>query len=119
MDTPIDANIRALPEDARPVAESLRAAILRAAPDATEAIKYKMPAFLDGGVAFVYFALWKKHAALYPVYPDAGDLEPLIAPYRDKKDTLHFALNKPIPYALVEKVAGFKLAQKRAAKSGA
>lgn len=118
MDTPIDAYIRALPEEARPIAESLRSAILRAAPDATEAIKYKMPAFLEGGVAFVYFAVWKKHAALYPVYPDAGELEPLIAPYRDKKDTLHFALNKPIPYALVEKVAGFKLAQKRAAKSG-
>jgi uncharacterized protein YdhG (YjbR/CyaY superfamily) len=104
------AYVASLGEPLRDTAEAVRTAILRAAPDADEAIKYGMPAFLYAGEPFLYFAVWKSHVGVYPLYRDAGELEPVVAPYRDKKDTLRFELKRPLPLDVIAAVARYKRA---------
>lgn len=104
----VDAYIRALPPDKRSVAERMRAVIRSTAPEATEAVKYGMPAFLLAGRPFIYFAVWKKHVGVYPIYGASPELEAQIAPYRHKTDTVRFGLDAPIDYALVASLVAFK-----------
>jgi uncharacterized protein YdhG (YjbR/CyaY superfamily) len=107
----VDGYIAALPPEARAVATRLRETITNAVPEATTAIKYDMPAFLVRGRPFLYFAVWKKHVGLYPLYTCEEALERDVAPYRDKKDTLRFPLNEAIPHALIARVAQYKSAR--------
>lgn len=100
----VDAYISGLGEPDRVVAEQVRTLVRNVVPDATEAIKYDMPAFQLNGRSFVYFAVWKKHVGLYPIYRGDFEFEELVAPYRAKKDTLQFALDTPLPVALIERV---------------
>lgn len=60
---------------------------------------------LSSGRDYLYLAGWKQHIGVYPIYPDAGALEPEVAPYRAKKDTLQFRHDQPLPLELVEKLA--------------
>lgn len=75
----------------------------------TEAIKYGMPAFLIGGSAFLYFAVWKKHVGVYPIYGAPPELEAKLAPYRHGKDTVRFSLAGPIDDDLIARLVKLKL----------
>lgn len=97
----IDAYIGALDEPARGMAQALREAILAAAPEAVEAIKYAMPAFKLGGRNAVYFAVWKHHIGLYPVYRGDAAFEAQVGPYRAAKDTVKLMLDRPLPLDLI------------------
>jgi uncharacterized protein YdhG (YjbR/CyaY superfamily) len=61
----IDEYIAASAPEAQAILSRIRKTISAAAPDATETISYRMPAFLLGG-ALVYFAAFKRHIGLYP-----------------------------------------------------
>ena len=78
--------------------EKLRKTIKAAAPDATEAISYQMPAFKDQGRSLVAYAAFKDHCSLFPMstkviaaYKD--ELEPFLA----GKGTIRFRPDKPLP----------------------
>gem|GEM_PF-1132547 len=114
--TTIDDYIRALPNEAQPIARRVRATILEVAPEASEAIKYNMPSFLIDGAPFLYFAMWKKHIGMYPIYVGAAEFEDKIGPYREKKDTVRFLLDRPVPYDLIALLASFKRAHALATK---
>jgi len=101
--TEIDAYIAAAAPAARPVLERIREIAGKAAPNAREAVSYRMPALRGHGM-LIYFAAFKNHIGLYP--PVKGD-EVLIAdlaPYRGPKGNLQFALSQPVPYDLIERV---------------
>ena len=100
----VDAYIDALDGDAKRFAIEFRAIILSATPGITEAISYKMPAFLLDGRYFVYFGSWKQHLGLYPVPVFDGDLETEVGPLRAAKDTVRFMYKDPIPTELVERI---------------
>ena len=57
----------ALPEESRAALERLREMIKAAAPEATEAISYQMPAFKDHGRSLVAYAAFKDHCSLFPM----------------------------------------------------
>lgn len=97
--------IQGLPAEVRAIAEDVRQTILKAAPGCNETVKYQMPGFTRGDRCFIYFAVWKKHVGLYPIYPQAPDLEAEIAPFRVKKDTVQFALTRPLPFDLIARLA--------------
>jgi uncharacterized protein YdhG (YjbR/CyaY superfamily) len=117
----IDEYIAGFPADVQTVLEQVRATVREAAPDAAEAISYRMPAFKSNGVV-LYFAAFKEHIGLYPpLHGDAG-LEKAIKPYAGEKGNLRFPLDQPIPYALIGRIAEFRAKQnaaKAAAKRGA
>jgi uncharacterized protein YdhG (YjbR/CyaY superfamily) len=94
-------------------ATDLRHVILAAAPQAEEAMRYDMPSFRIGTSTFVYFACWKKHVGLYPIYKGGEDFEEEVGPYRAKKDTVQFRYSEPFPNELVTKIVLSQLAKLR------
>ena len=100
----VDRYIASFPPDAAFILERIRETVHKAAPGATEGFKYDMPVFRIGDAYIFYMGGWKKHVGLYPIYPQASELEAKIAPLRSGKDTLKLVYNKPIPYPLVAKL---------------
>ena len=109
----VDEYIAAYPPEVRVVLERIRATIRSAAPDAQEAISYKIPAFKLNG-ALVYFAAFKKHIGLYPPVRGDARLEKAIAPYAGEKGNLRFPLDRPMPFDLIERIVKFRVRQNRA-----
>ena len=101
----VEEYLAALPPEAREALETVRAAVLRGMPGATETIRYGMPAAMLGSRSGLLYAAWKRHAALSPVPVFAGALEAQVAPPRSGKDALHLFYRRPVPEALVERVA--------------
>ncbi|MBK7951917.1 MAG: DUF1801 domain-containing protein [Deltaproteobacteria bacterium] len=108
--TAIDAYIADFEPHVQTILGKVRDAIRRAAPDAAEVISYRMPAFKRSGV-LVYFAAFKNHIGLYPPVKSDAALMKAIAPYAGPKGNLQFPLDRPIPYALITKIAKARRAQ--------
>ena len=89
----------------RGILDSVRAALLRAIPDAEERIRYGMPAVMLGGRYAIHYAGWKKHLGLYPVPPLPDELEQRVAPFRSGADSVTFPYSKPVPFDLIEEIA--------------
>jgi uncharacterized protein YdhG (YjbR/CyaY superfamily) len=98
----IDAYLEKLPSNACGILTRIRDMIAKIAPDALEGIKYSMPTATLFGTNIIYYAAWKRHVALYPIYRGESTFEATIAPYRDKKDTVRFSLSQPVPYDIIE-----------------
>lgn len=83
---------------------TLRQVFFEVLSDTEESIRYKMPAF-KVGKHHLYFAAYKKHIGFYPVY-GLTEIEDEVSEYRAKKtkDSLHFALDKPLPLELIRKI---------------
>jgi uncharacterized protein YdhG (YjbR/CyaY superfamily) len=88
--------------------EILRQLFFEVLPDTEESIRYKMPAF-KVGKHHLYFAAYKKHIGLYPVY-GLTEIEEEVSKYRAKKtkDCLHLMLDKPLPIDLIKKIITLK-----------
>lgn len=88
----------------QPILRKLRATIRRAVPQATECISYRMPAYKLHG-ALVYFAAFKEHIGVFPPVRGTRELIKAIKPYAGPKGNLRFPLAKPIPFALIARIA--------------
>ena len=113
----VDSYLAALPPAQRTVLEKLRATIRAAAPDATEAISYQMPAFKERGRILVYYAAFKDHCSFFPasgaVMEELGDE---LEPYFAGKGTLRFTVDHPMPVRLVKKIVKLRRAEIEAAR---
>jgi len=113
--TTIDEYIALYPPDVQAILQKVRATIRKAVPAAEEAISYRMPAFvLDGHL--VYFGAFKTHIGLYPPVRDAI-LRRETAAYAGERGNLRFPLDKPIPYALIARIAKVRAQECRAKKA--
>ena len=101
----VDDYIRTFPGDVQAVLESIRRTMRTAAPEAVETISYGMPTVSLDGHRLVYFAGWKRHVALYAIGVMDPELEAELQPFRAEKDTVRFALDGPVPYPLIERLA--------------
>jgi uncharacterized protein YdhG (YjbR/CyaY superfamily) len=106
----VEDYIGALPVSAQKFAVDLRETILAVAPNAVEEIRYDMPSFRVGKSTVVYFACWKKHAGLYPIYKGDEAFEAEVGPYRAKKDTVQLLYSEPLPRTLLTKIVRSQLA---------
>ncbi|MEO6218348.1 MAG: DUF1801 domain-containing protein [Sphingomonas sp.] len=109
----IDAYLETLPKRSRKALEQIRERISTAAPDCVEGIKYGMPTATLKGKNIVYYAAWKAHVGLYPIYRGSADFEAALAPYRDKKDTVRFALDRPLPCEIIDLILNTRFAMMR------
>jgi uncharacterized protein YdhG (YjbR/CyaY superfamily) len=105
----VDDYMAGLPEDRRAVMEQLRATMRAAAPDATEAISYNMPALRLHGRFLVSYEAFKRHYSLFP-WSDAmlEELGDALRPYAVGKGTIKFAAEEPIPLDLVTRVVAIR-----------
>ena len=106
----VDDYLATLPDEQRGALADLRKTIAAAAPEATELISYKMPAFKANGRFLLSYAAYEHHCSLYPaseaVQRELGDE---LAPYLSGKGTLRFLTDAPIPDALVKKIVEIRL----------
>ncbi len=109
----IDEYIQTFPGDIQIILEKIRQTIRKAAPEATEAISYQMPAFkLNGNL--VWFAAFKTHIGFYPIPSAIETFREEVAPYAAGKGTLRFPLDKPVPYDLIRKIVVFRVKENQA-----
>lgn len=113
--TSVEEYLASRPEGPRAALEQLRAAIRAAAPEATEAISYQMPAFKDQGRLLVSSAAFKNHCSLFPaseaVIEACGEE---LKPYLSGKGTIRFQADEPLPAALVRKIVKARLEENTA-----
>jgi uncharacterized protein YdhG (YjbR/CyaY superfamily) len=102
-----DAYIAQAPKELRPLLVRLRAQLARALPDAEEVIAYKMPGFRIGKTIVAGYAAFSKQCGLYlapsAIASHAGDIA--AAGLKSTKTGITFSPGKPIPDALVRKLA--------------
>ena len=113
----IDGYIKTFPKDVQIILEKIRQTIRKAAPEATEAISYQMPAFKQNGV-LVWFAAFRDHIGFFPTAAGIEAFKKELSPYVTGKGTVQFPLNGQIPYELVEKVVIFRVKENLAKKKG-
>ena len=84
----LDEDIAGFPPEKQAILEKIRLTIRNVAPDAKEAISYRMPTFMQDGV-LVHFAGFKSHVGLDPPISGDAKLEEALAPYAGEKATSH------------------------------
>ena len=102
----VDDYISSFPDDVRPVLQGVRERIHAAVPGLGEAIRYDMRGVHPRPGTLVYLAGWKQHISLYPITTVDPAIEDEVAPYRAAEGTVRFPLRKPIPYDLIQRLAG-------------
>ena len=104
----IDEYIAGFPSDVQDRLEQIRRTIRKAAPDAEEAIKYRMPTFsLHGNL--VHFAAFKNHIGFYPAPVGIEAFKKELAVYEGAKGSVRFPLDKPVPLGLIGRVVKFRV----------
>ena len=98
----------------RELLDQLRAIIVEAAPEASEAISWGMPTYkLNGNL--VHFAPGKSHVGLYPgadgVSFAAARLDELGLRY--SKGVIQFPLDRELPGELIASIVAFRVEQQR------
>ena len=107
----VDEYIAAQPEALRPKLEQVRAAIRRAVPEAVEGIGYGMPGYKLNGKPLLYFAGFKQHYSLFAASGTFfASLEEELKDYEQRKGTIHFPLDEPVPVRLISRIAKLRAA---------
>jgi uncharacterized protein YdhG (YjbR/CyaY superfamily) len=108
----VDNYLASLEEPKRSTLEALRRTILDVIPEAEQCISYGVPAFRLQGKVIAGFAAFKNHLSYLPhsgsVFPELGDA---ISQYTTSKGALQFAVDRPLPKALVKKLISIRMRQ--------
>ncbi len=104
----IDEYIADFPPDVQKVLQKIRLTVRKAAPQAEETIKYRMPTFtLNGNL--VHFAAFKKHIGFYPTPTGTKEFQKELSIYKGAKGSVQFPLDQPIPFGLISKIVKFRV----------
>lgn len=104
----MDEYIAGFPDDIQEILRKIRATIREAAPDAKEAIKYRMPTYVLNG-NLVHFAAFKNHIGFYPTPAGIEAFQDELSPYKSGKGSVQFPLNQPIPFDLIRRIVEFRV----------
>lgn len=103
--TDIDHYLLGLSEPQRSTLEEMRRRILSLVPHAEQGISYAVPAFKVEGKTVAGIAAFKNHLSYLP---HSGSILPILAEqltgYTRTKSALHFAVDQPLPPALISKL---------------
>ena len=108
----VDDYLAGVDEPKRTTLEQLRRTILEIIPEAEQCISYGMPAFKVRGKAVAGLAAFKNHLSYLPHSGSVfSELPGDVAPYVTTKGSLHFAVDSPLPKALVKKLIAVRMSQ--------
>ena len=110
--TTVDEYISAAPKEAQPKLRELRALLKNIAPKATERLKWGSPVFEEKRILFAFTA-FKSHINFMPTGPAMKPFEMELTEFTTGKDTIQFPYDKPLPKALIRKIAAFRLKEVR------
>ena len=101
----VTAHLAKVPQPQKATLEELRKTILEIIPEAEEEISYGFPGYRLNGKVICGFDAFKNHCSFFPhsslVIPE---LEKELVNYKTSKGALQFAVDKPLPKALVRKL---------------
>ena len=103
----VDEYILQFPEEVQGILCKLRKVIKEAAPEAEEKISYQIPTFYLYG-NLVHFAAFKKHIGFYPAPSGMEAFKDELSIYKNAKGSIHFQINRQIPFELVKKIVRFR-----------
>jgi uncharacterized protein YdhG (YjbR/CyaY superfamily) len=106
----VDQYIQLAPEQGRPMLREMRALLKKIVPNAKEGLKWGAPVFEDGRILFSYSA-HKDHLSFVPTGPTLQEFKEELAGYELGQDSIQFPYNKPLPKALIRKIAAFRAKQ--------
>jgi uncharacterized protein YdhG (YjbR/CyaY superfamily) len=100
--------IEAAPKEAQKKLREMHACIRKAAPGATEGLKWGMPAFSYKRI-LVTFAAFKNHIGFYPTPSAVSAFENDLEKFVKAKGSIQFPLQKPLPLPLIRKITAFRV----------
>ncbi len=112
----IDEYIAGFPPDVQDILRRIRTTISDAAPEAQEAIKYRMPTFVLNG-NLVHFAAYKSHIGFYPTPSGIDEFKDELASFKSAKGSVQFPIGKPMPLALIRRIVRFRVKEAEAKSS--
>ncbi|MBF0350443.1 MAG: DUF1801 domain-containing protein [SAR324 cluster bacterium] len=111
--TEVDEYISQFPPPTRKALEDLRHCITDAAPNVSELMNYKIPAFalVKGGKRDqqIMIAGFSRHVGFYPSPSVIEAFSDRLNEYKFAKGSIQFPLNKPIPKELVSEMVKYRL----------
>jgi uncharacterized protein YdhG (YjbR/CyaY superfamily) len=114
----VDAYLRAVSPEFRPLLRDLRKTIRAAAPRATESVSYGIPTLKQDGHRLIYFSAAANHCAIHMVRKAHLD-EAVRVGFRIGRGSIRFTPEHPLPKRLVTKIVKARLAQIRSARQRA
>jgi uncharacterized protein YdhG (YjbR/CyaY superfamily) len=108
----VDEYIKAAPKEAQGKLREIRAILKKVAPGAKESLKWGSPVFEEERILFSYSA-HKTHLNFSPTGPAMEPFKEELVKLKTGKDTIQFPYDKPLPKALVRKIATFRAKQVR------
>ena len=100
--------IDAAPKEAQKKLRELRAVIRKAAPNATEGLKWGMPAYSLERI-LVTFAGFKHHVGFYPTPSAVKAFAKELSKFKQSSAAIQFPLDKPLPLELIRKITAFRV----------
>jgi uncharacterized protein YdhG (YjbR/CyaY superfamily) len=106
--TTVAEYIDAAPKSAQKKLHEMRDCIRKSAPDATEGLKWSMPAFSYARI-LVMFAGFKHHIGFYPTPSAIKAFAKDLSKFPTAKGSVQFPLDKPLPLPLIRKITAFRV----------
>ncbi len=106
----VDGYIKSAPAESQAKLRELRAILRKAAPKATETLKWGSPVFEQGRILFAYTA-YKSHLNFMPTKPALEPFMDDLSEFKLGKDTIQLPYDQPLPKALIRRIAAFRLKQ--------
>ena len=100
--------LKAIPAEAKANVKALREILKSVAPEAKETIKRGTPVFEDERILFSYSA-FKAHINFMPTRTSLEPFKGELSKYVTGKDTIQFPHDKPLPKALIKKIAAYRV----------
>jgi uncharacterized protein YdhG (YjbR/CyaY superfamily) len=100
--------IGAAPKEAQKKLREIYVCIGKAAPAATEGLKWGMPAFSYQRI-LVMFAGFKHHIGFYPTPSAVSAFAKDLVKFVTARGSIQFPIEKPLPLALIRKITAFRV----------
>ena len=110
--TTIEEYINAAPAAVQERLWLLHQCILKAAPAATENLKWRMPAYSYQKI-LVSFAVFKHHIGFYPMSTALEAFKKELDQYQKGESSIQFPLDKPLPLPLITRIVKFRVAESK------
>ena len=110
--TTIEEYINTAPATVQEKLWQLHECIRKAAPAATEYLRWRMPAYSYQKI-LVTFAVFKNHIGFYPMPSAIEKFAKELSKYKVGEGSVQFPLDKPLPLSLISKIVKFRVKESK------